>query len=238
MNCEECREIFVLHIYGELTEEQEESLRRHLSACPGCAGAFARIGKIHGVLKPDGDPPQPDWEASWRVIRNRALGRPGRRFVLFPVRRFALIAATAVSVFVIGILAGRSLFGPGRETVPIALDRTYRGVASLSAYAETLEPVLLDFMNRGGRPASKEMAELTNRVVADMLAQTRLLKRAAARDDDRSLYGLLEDIELVLISITNLRGGNGDVAAQLDQVIKDKSLLYRLKRLPEGDPAI
>jgi hypothetical protein len=230
--------MFVLRIYGELTDEQEEALQRHVRACLSCAAAFAQIEAFQGVLKPEDDFAQPDWEASWRTIKERSLGKPGRRFVLFPVKRFAMIAATAVAVFIIGVLAGRSLFAPDREPVPVAEEHTYRSVASIAAYTEILGPVLIDFLNRGGRPVSEEMAELTERVVTDMLAETRLLKRAAERGGDQGLYELLEDIELILISIANLRGANGDIAAQLDRVIREKSIMHRLKHLPGSDPAI
>jgi hypothetical protein len=238
MICDECRDLMVLRIYGELTGEQEQSLQQHVRGCRSCAGVNARIEKIHGVLAVEDDIPQPDWEASWRIIRERALTRKGHGFILFPIKRYAIIAATAAVVFIIGVLAGRSIFFPDHEPPPVDIERVYHGVASLSAYAETLEPVLIDFMNRGGGPESGEMAALTDRVVTDMLSQTRLLKRAAGRSGDRSLYTLLEDIEMVLISIANLRGTNGDVASQLDQVIIDKSIMHRLKRLPKSNPAI
>jgi hypothetical protein len=93
-------------------------------------------------------------------------------------------------------------------------------------------------MNSRGQATDEDVAELTRRVVVDMLAETRLFKRTAERNGDERLYLLLEDIELVLISIANLGGQNGDIAEQLEQVIRDKSIMYRLKQLPAGSETI
>jgi hypothetical protein len=238
MNCEEFKDVLVVRIYGELPADREEAFQRHAGECRDCAQVFARTQEIHGTMDIGDDIPEPDWEALWRVIRERSRKKRWRLPALmeWPRRRFAVVAAAVAAVFIIGVLVGRSIFPPEPETATTAPG--YRGVASVAAYTETLEPVLIDFMNRGGQPVDDEVAELTRRVVTDMLAQTRLLKRAVARSGDQQLYFLFEDIELVLISIANLGGQNGDVAAQLDQIIKDKSIMYRLKQLPKGNETI
>jgi hypothetical protein len=240
MNCEEFKDAIVMRIYGELPADLEDALQEHVRECSGCARIYARTLGLKNVLGVDDDIPAPDWEASWRVIRERSQKRRWRWPVFFewPAKRFAMAAAAVVAVFVFGVLAGRSIFFPTTEPGPTAPERGYQSVTSVAAYTETLEPLLIDFTNRRGRPQSDEMAELTTRVAVEMLVQTRLLKRAAEQSGDERLFFLLEDIELVLISIANLGGNNGDVAQQLDRVIENKEILFRLRQLPTEQSTI
>jgi hypothetical protein len=186
------------------------------------------------------DIPVPDWEASWREIQQRTAKKHWRLPFVFTwsSRRLATAAVTIAVVFVVGVLAGRALFSPGPGPSTPDIEQGFGGVASVAAYTATLEPLLIDFMNTRGGPVDEEVADLTRRVVADMLAQTRILKRAAYRNGDDTLYFLLDDVELVLISIANLGGQNGDVADQLDRVIKEKAIMTRLKQLPTENETI
>lgn len=237
MNCEEFKNATIVGIYGELSTDDLEALRKHALECPKCAHAYERTRELHGMLRVGEDIALPDKEACWRAIRDRSLKPRWRLPVFFDTRRLAIAAAAAAVVFALGILVGRSVFPPGSGPTTHIADSGYAGV-SVAGYAETVELILLDFMNRGGPPASDDVADFTGRVVADMLAQTRLLKRAAEREGDSDLRLLLEDVEVVLISISNLRYQNGDVADQLNRSIRSKLLLNRLRQLPAESATI
>lgn len=235
MNCETFQELLVERIYGRLTEDREAALQDHARACPECAVVLERSMDIQDVLEPGEDIPVPDFDRSWRVIQARVQQKERGWGAWFLRWRFAMVAAAAVvAIFAIGVFTGRSVFSP----VPESPGNGYRGITSIASYTETLEPLLLDFANQAGRPMDDELAELTRRVTADMLEETRLLKLAAARSGDEALYVLLDDIELVLISISNLGGENGEIAGQLERVIRDKSIMYRLKKLPDANRTI
>ncbi len=236
MNCEQFQEVLVERIYGRLPADREAALQRHAGKCAGCKAALERTFEIQNVFDPGEDIPLPDFDRSWRSIQARTRRRTWRWPVLYPVRRFSMAAAAVALVFVIGVFAGRSLFSP--EPEPNAAGPGFQGMTSIAAYTESLEPLLLDFANQRGQETDEELAELTRRVTVDMLAQTRLLKRAAARGGDEQLYILLDDIELVLISMANLGGQNGDVAAQLLEQIRHKSLLNRIKQIPANRQTI
>ncbi|MCK4775605.1 MAG: hypothetical protein KAT30_12490, partial [Candidatus Krumholzibacteria bacterium] len=236
MNCETFHEFLVERIYGRLPSDREIVLQQHARECADCAVALQRTLEVQNVFDPGENIPEPDYETAWRSIQERTQRRTWRWPVIFPARRFAMAAAAVALVFVIGVFAGRSLFSP--EPEPDAAGPGYQGVASIAAYTESLEPLLLDFANHGGKPVDDELAELTQKVAADMLVQTRLLKRAAARSGDEQLYVLLDDIELVLISMSNLGGQNGDIAAQLLTRIREKSLLFRIKQMPASQRTI
>ena len=236
MNCDTFQEYLIERIYGRLPSDREVVLQQHARECPDCAVALQRTLEVQNVFDPGEEIPMPDFDTSWTAIRERTQRRTWRWPVIFPARRFAVAAAAVALVFVIGVFAGRSLFSP--EPEPDAAGPGYQGLASIAAYTESLEPLLLDFANHGGRPADEDLAELTRKVTADMLVQTRLLKRAAARSGDEYLYVLLDDIELVLISMSNMGDQNGDIAAQLLTRIRDKSLLFRIKQMPASQRTI
>ncbi|UCE18523.1 MAG: hypothetical protein JSV84_17000 [Gemmatimonadota bacterium] len=236
MNCGEFKELLIIRLCGRLTKVQKNFLEEHAVSCPACARLVDRV-KSMPVNEPAGEVPRPDWEVSWHIIRDRSLKRKGRLPLFLTSRRFALIAAAVIVAFVLGIVAERSVFFPTTAPLPLKAEQPHESVASIAAYTETIEPLLIDFMNRGAQPTPGEITELTNRVIADMLSQTRLLKFAAARYGDGNLYQLLDDVELVLISISNLGGQNGNITAQLNHFIRNKSLLFRLRQLPrENEP--
>jgi hypothetical protein len=232
MNCETFQDYLVKRIYGRLPEEDEAELQQHAAECAHCAIALERTIEIQNVFDPGEDIPEPDYDATWRSVQEQTHRKKWRWPVLFPVRRFAMGAAAVALVFVIGVFAGRSLFSPGPERHTAAPGQ--QEMMSVAGYAGSLVPLLLDFANQEGRPVDKDLAALTSKVTADMLAQTRLLKRAAARSGDEQLFVLLDDIELILISMSNIGDQNGDVADQLLKRIRDKSLLFRTKQLPAG----
>lgn len=235
MNCEQFHELLVERIYGRVPADREAVLQDHARGCPSCATALGRSLDARDVLDPGEDIPMPDFDRSWREIQARVAKKERRWSAWFARRRYAMAAAAAVVViFAIGVFTGRSVFSP--EPIPTATG--FRGGASIAAYTQSLEPLLLEFANYGARPGDDELAELTRNVTAEMLVQTRLLKRAAERSGDEQLYVLLDDIELVLISISNLGGQNGEIAGQLERVIREKSIVNRLKDLPDANRTI
>ena len=236
MNCGEFKELLIIRLCGRLTKEQKEFLEEHTASCPACARLADRVKSLP-VNEPAWEVPKPDWEVSWRIIRDRSLKRKGYLPSFLMSRRFALIATAVIVAFILGIVVERSVFFPTTAPLPLKAEKPHESVASIAAYTETIEPLLIDFMNRGVQPTPDEMTDLTNRVIADMLAQTRLFKYAAVRNGDGNLYQLLDDVELVLISISNMGGQNGDVNAQLNHLIRNKSLLFRLRQVPiENEP--
>ena len=50
MNCDETRDELSLFLYGELSFEEEEALRRHIDACEGCRRALEREKALHEIL--------------------------------------------------------------------------------------------------------------------------------------------------------------------------------------------
>jgi hypothetical protein len=230
MNCEDFKNMIVTGIYGQLNPGDRKAMEDHVGHCPSCEATFREAKMYLGAFESDDKAPIPDWEKSWDVISAQAL-KPKRRFSFFShYRRIALAAGTVVLVFVIGLLAGRQLFGPHDRPGQLTnwAGNTY---TSNQNYAENLELLLINFANRGDKPAAREFSQAEQAIVGDILTQTRLLKQIAFTRDDTFLLNLLDDIELILIGISNLDPNDQDSADQLKKFIQKKSLKLRLDQL-------
>ena len=149
MNCDEAKNIMTVRLFAELSPDERAALEEHLRHCPDCA----RISKVSESRReafdlPDG-PPWPDWEKSWGVISGRALDRPRAAGLFGLPRKWVPAAASLLAVFILGYIAGRRLFvspsGPAFSSgAPAAAE-----LSSIRRYVETVEPVLIDFLNRG-----------------------------------------------------------------------------------------
>ena len=169
--------------------------------------------------------PEPDLKRSWTVISDQVLGRR-RFFTQFPMRKWALAACSLLAVFVLGYFAGKQVLSPrsARFSLPTEASATY----SFSSYANSLKPVLIDFLNRDGVGTPDTLRLLEKQVINDMLIQTRLLKSLAAGSEDLILLELLQDLELVLISMDNLDPEDRDSTEHLASLIREKKISLRL----------
>ena len=186
MNCRETQDFIHLRLYGSLAEEHEQALRNHLEACPACCEAAKQMMSCRAidVVEP---PALPDWEASWRIISERCEPRYRQGFPVRPLR--LALAGVAVLVFGLGIFVGRFFLSPYPERSVAAHP------ASWQSYAESLEPMLVDFMNPSRAEPSEEFLTRRRALLADLISRTRLLKRLLSLDDDDYLRQLFDDLE-------------------------------------------
>jgi len=232
MNCNEFKDLVVVGIYGKLTEREKAEFDGHRSGCERCEALYKSTGEFSRIYDDKNDVPLPDWDESWNVISNEVFRKKRFSFSFAPGMRFAAAAAAVVVVFAVGLFAGRHLFD---RTGP---DTAQHQVLPIRHYAENLEPLLVNFTNRGAEQTAEEYSEVELRILSDMLTQTRLLKYMAEQRGDDSQIKLLEDLEFVLMDITNLRPGEQEPVEQLKRLIKEKDLRYRLKNFAEENPFI
>ena len=231
MNCKECEEILVINMFGKLSQDEKERLDSHIQACPECARKFDKMPLVKDAFDGSEDVPLPDRERSWEIIADRAL-KSRRGFQMhIPFSRAAWIASALVAVFVLGFFFGRQfIFEPSaRPSGPLLAEQ--RGTP-LERYAEGLETVLVGFMNRGV-PHSEELAGLEKLLIDEMLIQTKILKRLF-QDRNDPILELLEDMELILVALSNLSPEDSLGAEQLHGLIKEKGLKLRLRVLSDS----
>jgi anti-sigma factor RsiW len=114
MTCDEVKKELALRLVGLGAPEKSGEVEAHARACPVCAESLEKVLGVEKTLAVDRPAGNPDFEASWRIIESRSLGRT--RKPAFPSlnRRWAL-AGAVIAVFALGALAGRIFLSSGRR---------------------------------------------------------------------------------------------------------------------------
>ncbi len=74
MDCQRAEQLMVLHVYGELPEEERPAFEQHLGSCPNCAAALAAETKLRGLMDQRGmREPSPALLASCRMNLEESL---------------------------------------------------------------------------------------------------------------------------------------------------------------------
>ncbi len=218
----------IVAVFGTLKEEEGTALKEHVSRCRKCA---RRWEKTRGLQKKtDTIPsfPDPDPDRSWTVIfdylsKRRRLPTRKRTWMWAPA------AAALLIVFAAGFFFGRRLF----MVSPAALTQASLDLseASFESYANYLQPVLVDFLNRNGVRNPESVRGLEQRIVSDLLDRTRLFKSLIPEDGSPALRELLQDLEFILTAMDNLEPGDRDTARHLVGLIRGKEVSLRLQQL-------
>jgi len=248
MNCLETKNLITAGIYGRLTPEERAELENHAAACRACARLYEKSSPFLDLRTGAGEEevPLPDWEKSWPRISAGVIDMRPRRAALFARPAFgrigwtrrAIAAAALLLVFAIGYFAGRRLLDDHSADAAAARGSvypTFPSVASaqvlLAEYADSLGPVLVNFLNRGDVRPPDALRELERRVVRNMLEKTRMLRSLAAESGyaDRRLGDLLQDLEFILTSMANLDPEDKESADHLGRIIRKKEISPRLR---------
>jgi len=228
MNCKQTEKAMIVAVFGTLKEEEKTVLKEHVSRCRKCAWRWEQTHNLRKQTDRIPDSPLPDPDRSWTVISDHISKRrplPDRRRNW----RWAPAVAVLILVFVAGFFFGRRLFlVPHAALTLSSLDLSE---ASFESYADFLQPVLVDFLNRNGVRNPESVRWLEQRIVSDLLDRTRLLKSLTPEDGSPALRELLQDLEFILTAMDNLEPGDKDTARHLVGLIRDKDVSLRLQRL-------
>ena len=182
-------------------------------------------------------PPVPPRNEMWREITRRRQARrsarPDWRRLGIPLGIAALIA--------LGIGLGRwtaPRSAPGRAPAPVLAEAPRADNGSITAAANEhltrTEAFLTEFRASARGAAGPDRFAATSR---DLLLETRLLLDAPALQDPR-VRGLLQDLELILVQIAQLKTENrrSDVDLITDG-LNQRDVLPRLRTaIPAGQP--
>ncbi len=231
MNCEQSKNLITVSVYGKLTPSERTQLEEHLRECTECARIYGKSESLSSLFEDEEKISLPDKEKSWEIISSKAIHRKSGRTIFFPYKKWAFAASALVLVFLLGFLIGKQIFfpGPGRTSPESVALKGYE--SPIQRYTEDLEPILISFMNRTDAQKQEEMSDIERLVIKDMLIQTNLLKHLVSQRDDPRLLQLLEDVEFILVGISNLRPQDQESAAQLTRLIRENEIKFKLKTL-------
>jgi hypothetical protein len=169
-------------------------------------------------------------EAMWTAIQAERARRRRRRTVVWTGLAWA---AGVAAVLAVGVAIGRwsAVTQPGGVVVAAADPQVAYRVAA-TQYLSRTEALLIGFRASAGRSQADTQFVRSGR---ELLGMTRLMLDSPAADDAR-LRSLLEDLELVLVQITQLAAARTPEERQLiTQGIEQRNVLARLRtEIPAG----
>lgn len=230
MACKKYKEKIVLHLYGELSEEEAKTLTDHLAECAECADEFAYTKKVFLILDETKteNVPEANWEKCWSTIDVgiQGKGRKKKSFFLFP--GWAYASAALLIVFAVGFFFGRwALFQPPKSSSALLEGSQSAMYPTIQEHFENLKPVLVEYANYTASPGNGKIT-IDKNIVRSLIIQNILLKRMIA-EEDPSTKEILEDVDLVLREIANQEGDDAEVLAMIKALIQERGILYELE---------
>ena len=231
MKCKKYEEKIILHLYGELDEKDKEELENHVKECRECSRDFAYTKKVFKALDENKeDTPEANWEKCWREIDAPTHKKPRlqKSFFLFP--RWAYAAAALLLVFVLGAIIGRFLFFPGQQAPDEQAFSPTSIQFTLQEYFEELKPVLVEYANFTSSERGEEIILMDKAIARNLLIQNILLKSIVAKTDP-ALVQLLDDVDIVLKEISNLRKEDRKTPSLIKELIQEREILFKMEIL-------
>ena len=238
--------------YDELTEADARSARAHLEGCPECRARQAELARLLAMVG-DTETPEPDagFEAAmWRRLQPalRAARQPARDGVMARVRawlsgpaqgpapgRWALaggLAAVALAAFVAGRLWPAAPAGPvGPQLAATDTEEGLRERVLLSALGDHFDRTEAMLVELAATAAGERVSiAAEQRRAVDLLAATRLYRRAALEAGDANVADVLESLQRILVEVT---GSPSELSAYelqaLQTRIEKQELLFKLR---------
>ncbi len=231
MICSEYKDLMVVALVGKLTSSQRQTLEKHLLECPECLRQYEKMKTYEGHRAKKKEFHLPDWNNSWRTIKKGLKVQRTRSFFLRPSLRLSYSLAAIFVIFIIGFFIGKQFFPQESREFVYAPPEDQITALPITAYAERVDSLLLHWINRNEEQMTESMRKQEQEAIEDILVQTRILKHMYTQMDKAYLLRLIEDMELILVSISNLRPDDEEYSQQLALLIQEKALLFRLQQL-------
>lgn len=222
MNCQEFRDLLVIGICGELTTEQKQELDRHKGVCSTCAAALARAQFY--LCKPVKDKDLPPFlkERAWHMIIRRGRQIKNKHLIGFLWDRPIWILPFMALVLILGWAIGRWGFRPSEDYQNIPYSSDAQKVVYLADYFDGLQILLTDTLNRNVGVDSPELLSLRTKATRTLIDQTHFWKHHFAQSFDPEFYSYLDNVEFILIAISNLKPGDQESVDQINRMIQEK----------------
>lgn len=254
----ECKKIKDLML-NALTNKSEKSetvhkkLQAHLKVCVRCSEEYKKLEGLITVMDKRQRPQMSEefWDNYYYRLEKKleaveeeeipAVKASGRRRWLgdfdFKVRWF-LYPAAAVAILVVGFAIGQYLsLAPGNNIVDTAISSMRQLSPAVAQHFDNMRPLLVDYSNyspeksgeKGSAPEETVMVEKST--VKKLLLENQLLKRVVAKENNITVKQLMDELELILIEVSNSEEGNEEIRRAVQKLIKDNDILFKMKVL-------
>jgi hypothetical protein len=229
-------EQLVTHYYGD---GEVTAARQHLAECGQCAMEFQRIKKVLGTVRVPRVPERSDEYGRdvWQRIRTQLPEREPRnawwQSLLPNPQGFAWAGAVAVLV-IAAFVAGRfwqqkQPITPGNVATSGAPQARERIVlVAVGDHLEQSQMMLVELMNTDVTGPVNIAGEQTR--ARELLSANRLYRQSAERLDDPAVNKVLDDLERVLLEISNGPSElNAQDVAQLRKRLQSQGILFEIR---------
>jgi hypothetical protein len=262
INCKDFKGMVVdvLYNYDQLPGEDKHLFHAHLTTCPACAVEYEEMAGVLALMDQRDKPEMEEefWDSYYPRLQEKIKKQEkqekvsliksfcgGFRGAVFSkraplaaggkLRRWMLYPAAAVLLIVIGIVIGRYLYLP---PVPGKIGVESNVSPVVAEHFESLRPLLIDCANYDVQEtgSGEDFVLIDKKTLKKLAWQNLLLKRIAARGNDVVLTQVLEELELVLLELSNAEpgGSNGDIAGKetigrVREILKKNDTLFKMK---------
>ncbi len=229
MKCKKYEEKIILYLYGELSDKQKADLQSHIQECSACAQDLEYTKKVFKALDDSKEEaPQADWEKSWREISSTTQVQPREKKSFLLTQKWVYAGAALLVVFILGALIGRFWFFPVKESpfragaAPTAMN------PALIEYMDDLKPILIEYANYTSSEGTEEAMLIDKDTLRSLLVQNLLLKDIIAKSNP-SLLPLLDDLDLVLKELSNMKRGDKQTPSLIKELIQEREILFKME---------
>ncbi|MFB0565754.1 MAG: anti-sigma factor [Candidatus Aminicenantaceae bacterium] len=233
MRCKKSKERIIFHLYGELAESEKLELENHIKECSECSRDLEFTKKVFNVvdLSREEHVPEGNWESCWQQISARTEGKPEKKKSFIFTYKTVFAAAAMLFVFIMGVVIGK-FWLPSLQKQPLMPEASVVSLdQSLKAHFEDLKPVLTEYANYSLSEGQEDTMTIERDVVETLLIQNYLLKRAMAQSNNPSMEQLLEDVDLILREISNLRQEDRPTLSLIKDTINQREILFKIEIL-------
>lgn len=255
-NCRHSKELMVDALYNELSQSDKKSFQAHLKVCSPCAVEYEEMAVVLNVMDQRQQPEMSEsyWDTYLPQLRERMAAEiktPGQRLLagewLKPWKdrfhfdlRWILYPAAAMLLVALGIGIGRYLYLPSGKSVMKQIGEVI-SVAKVSPvvseHFENLRPILIDYANYTATEngaGTGETVRVEKTTLKKLVLQNYLLKQMVTRSNDAALKQLLEELELVLLELSNAEtdGEKSDrmqTIQSVQTILNKNDILFKMK---------
>jgi len=230
MKCKKYEEKIILYLYGELNDREKVEVENHVKECPACLEDFEYTKKVFKLVDDNKEKvPDANWEKCWREIGAGVQVEPQKQKKFLFAPRWVFAAAALFLVFVLGALIGRYWFFPSQEsTLEPGISQGSINLA-LNEYIESIKPILIEYANYT-TPEEEATIIIDKEAVRSLLIQNLLLKDLIAKSDP-SLIPFLEDLDIILKELSNMRSGDELTPSMIKELIHEREILFKIEIL-------
>jgi len=232
MRCKNYKEKIILYLYGELDEKTKAEVENHIRQCADCAQDLAYTKRVFKALdEAQEGMPEASWEKCWKEIDAGIAEKAGKKKKFFALPSWAYATAAVLAIFVAGMLIGRFWLSPGAR--PPLQSAALSPVSSasyqpiLQNFIEDLKPVLVEYANYSAKK-EKETIVMDKEVARSLIIQNILLRRIVAEKNPTALQ-FLEDVDIVLKEIANLKSSDQQTPSLIKELIEQRGILFKME---------